>query len=204
MPHPPSIRRPGIGTRRSPPHARPSRWSPWPEPRNHRLSLKLNQPLPAGILAFDAEQKEFRPKPGKTTAPLSSTSPMFLPVKSAIVRIQTSCGCTIARTQLPMVLAPDDTAEIPINMNLAGATGQKIKTVTVHSDKGQKSLTVITTIEALPPDTAAAEMNRQRNQQLAMRRPAVGLQRRLRHLSCPARHRQNGQGTIHDRLRHLP
>jgi hypothetical protein len=82
--------------------------------------------------------------------------------------VQTSCGCTTAKIQLPMKLAPNSATEIPINMSLAGKSGIVPKSVTIHTDKGLKVLMVKSNIQAPAPNTTAETMNRERNQQIAL------------------------------------
>ena len=127
-----------------------------------------NGPLPAGILAFDAEQKEYVAKPNEPNGSFTFNVTNISPKDVTITYVQTSCGCTTAKIQLPMRLTPAATAEIPINMSLAGKSGVVIKTVTIHTDQGSKALMVKSTIQAPPPDTAAETMSRERNQQIAL------------------------------------
>lgn len=120
------------------------------------------------MLAFDAEQKECTAKPGDQSCSFSFAVTNISAETITITHVQTSCGCTTAHIQLPMVLAPAGAGEIPINMNILGKTGTVIKTVTVHSDKGQKVLLVKSIIPAVTPDPAGVAMDRNRNQQLAL------------------------------------
>lgn len=124
-------------------------------------------PIPAGMLAFDAEQKECIAKPGDQNCTFAFAVTNISAETITITFVQTSCGCTTAHITLPMVLTPGGTGEIPINMSIVGKTGTVIKTVTVHSDKGQKVLMVKSTIPAVAPDAATTAMNRERNMQLA-------------------------------------
>ena len=127
-----------------------------------------NVPMPAGILALDGEQKEYTAKPGEPNGSFVFNLTNISTADVTITYVQTSCGCTTAKIVLPMTINPGGTAEIPINMSLAGKSGVVVKTVTVHTDKGNKVLMVKTTIQAPPADSAAEAMNRQRNQQLAL------------------------------------
>lgn len=129
--------------------------------------LLSNTPLPAGLLAFDAEQKECTVKPGEQNCPFVFTVTNVSPAEITVSFIQTSCGCTTANIKLPMKLAPGGTGEIPINMNVLGKSGTVIKTVTVHTDKGQKVLLVKSQIPPPATDPATMAMNRERNMQLA-------------------------------------
>lgn len=140
---------------------------PRPAPQPAPQPVLSNLPLPPGLLAFDAEQKEYTTKPGEVDCPFTFVATNVSPAEIAITFIQTSCGCTTAKTQLPIKLAPGTTAEIPVNMNVAGKNGTVIKTVTVHTDKGQKVLLVKGNITPPQADPATMAMNRERNQQLA-------------------------------------
>jgi mono/diheme cytochrome c family protein len=124
-------------------------------------------PMPAGILAFDSENKEYIAQAGELNCPFVFHATNISPATVVITHVQTSCGCTTAKLQLPMTLAPGASAEIPLNMNVAGKTGQVIKGVTIHTDKGFKGLTVKTDIRPPAQDAATMAMNRERNQQLA-------------------------------------
>lgn len=126
-----------------------------------------NNPLPAGLLAVDAEQKEFTLAPGEVNAPFVFILTNISTGDIVVRQVQTSCGCTTAKIQLPQTLTPGATTEIPLTMNVAGKTGAIIKSVTLHTDKGHKVLLVKTIIPPPSTDPAAEAMNRQRNQALA-------------------------------------
>jgi len=138
-----------------------------PPPAPVAPPVLANTPLPAGTLAFDAEQKEYIAKAGEANGAFVFNLTNISSGAVTVTFIQTSCGCTTANIKLPMQIGPGGTAGIPINMSLAGKSGVIIKTVTLHTDKGQKVLMVKSTIEAPPADSAAMAMNRERNQQLA-------------------------------------
>jgi mono/diheme cytochrome c family protein len=138
-----------------------------PQPIRAPGPVTSNIPLPAGLLTFDAEQKEYTAKPGEVNCPFVFTVTNISPAEISITFIQTSCGCTTAATKLPIQIASGATAEIPINMNVLGKNGTVIKTVTVHTDKGHKLLMVKSHIPQPPADPAITAMNRERNQQLA-------------------------------------
>lgn len=138
--------------------------APPPQPVPPALS---NVPLPAGLLAFDADQKDFLAKNGEVNCPFVFNATNISSGDISITFIQTSCGCTTSKTQLPLKLAPGATAEIPITMNVAGKSGTIIKTVSIHTDKGHKVLLVKVDVQPPALDSAAMMMNRERNQQLA-------------------------------------
>jgi mono/diheme cytochrome c family protein len=126
------------------------------------------QPLTNGVLAFDAEQKEFTLEPGKVDCSFVFYVTNISSSDVTITYVQPSCGCTTTRLQLPMKLAVNQTGEIPINMNVAGKVGTVAKTLTIHSDKGQKVLLVKAIIPAVADNPLTMGANRERNQQLAM------------------------------------
>lgn len=124
-------------------------------------------PLPAGILAFDAEQKEYTTKPGEQNAAFVFNVTNISPAEVTVTFIQTSCGCTTSKVQVPFKIAPGASTEIPINMSVVGKSDVVIKTVTVHTDKGQKVVLVKSIITAMPNTGGGMGADRERNQQLA-------------------------------------
>jgi mono/diheme cytochrome c family protein len=159
----PQVRPPGwtnIATA-APPVAPPPQFVAPPQP--HLAS----QPLAPGILAFDAEQKDYLAKAGEANGSFVFNITNVSPGEVTINAVQTSCGCTTAKIQLPMKLAPGAMAEIPINMSLLGKSGDILKTVTILTDHGQKVVAVKSSIQAPTGDPAAMAMNRERNQLLA-------------------------------------
>lgn len=139
-------------------------------------AIPRTPPPPSGqvgndILAWDADQKE-----GSATIsdPNAHYTFYLTNVSSGDVTIHsvaTSCGCTTARLPpMPWKLAAGESGEINASMNVAGKTGTIIKSITVHTDKGNKLLRVKTlVVEAPAADPAMGE--RDRNQQLALADP---------------------------------
>lgn len=123
--------------------------------------------LPANLLAWDAETKEYNLKPGELEAHFTF---YFTNISSDEVVIRSaaaSCGCTVPKLPpVPWTNAPGAVGEIPVTMNMAGKSGLVFKTVTVTTDKGNKMLTVKATVPA-PQPVAAAPMDRNKNQELA-------------------------------------
>lgn len=167
----PQVRPPDPNWTAVPNGAAPSPQTPPPVAQPHpqaALAPQLsNMPLPVGVLAFDADQKDFVAKPGEQNGSFVFNVTNISTSEVTITFVQTSCGCTTAKIQLPMKLGPGGAGEIPINMSLIGKTGVVIKTVTVHTDKGQKVLMVKSTIPDPPADPAGMAMNRDRNLQIA-------------------------------------
>lgn len=138
-----------------------------PPPQAAPPPILAASPLPADVLAFDAEQKEYVAKSGEANGSFTFNVTNISPSEVTINFVQTSCGCTTAKIQLPLKIAAGASVEIPINMSLVGKSGVVIKTVTIHTDKGQKVLMVKSTIQPPPADPAAEAMSRERNQLIA-------------------------------------
>jgi len=101
------------------------------------------EPLPDGILIFDAETKQTTVPKGEAQASFvfnlrnASKKPLI------INEVKTSCGCTVAKVQqLPWVLKPQDKGQIAVTMKVLGVIQKSTKVVTVYTDQGSKSLTV--------------------------------------------------------------
>jgi len=124
-------------------------------------------PLPAGILAFDNESKEYTTKPGELVATFLFNLTNVSPNEVVISYVQTSCGCTTAKLPpMPWKIPAGGTGEIPVNMNVQGKAGVVFKTVTLHTDKGLKPLMVKATITS-PDPKLMSPADRERNQLLA-------------------------------------
>lgn len=124
-------------------------------------------PLPPGILAFDAETKETTLKPGEILAAYLFQLTNMSPAEVTISRVQPSCGCTTAQLPpMPWKIPAGGTGQIPVNMNVQGKSGVVMKTLTVFTDKGQKTLMLKTTILQPDPKLMTAA-DRERNQLLA-------------------------------------
>ena len=124
-------------------------------------------PLPAGILAFDAETKESILKPGELMATYLFLLTNVSPAEVIISRVQPSCGCTTAQLPpMPWKIPAGGTGQIPVNMNVQGKSGVVIKTLSVFTDQGQKTLMLKTTILQPDPKLMTAA-DRDRNQLLA-------------------------------------
>lgn len=128
-------------------------------------------PLPAGILAFDAETKEYITKPGEFLASFVFNVTNISSGEISINHVQTSCGCTTAKMPpMPWKIAAGGSGQIPINMNVQGKSGVVLKTVTLLTDKGLKQLMVKTTIQQMDPNLMTPA-DRERNQLLAKADP---------------------------------
>lgn len=123
--------------------------------------------LPLGILAFDAETKESILKPGEFAANYLFHLTNVSPAEVIISRVQPSCGCTTAQLPpMPWKIPAGGTGQIPVTMNVQGKSGVVIKTLTVYTEQGQKTLMLKTTILQPDPNLMTAA-DRERNQLLA-------------------------------------
>ena len=123
--------------------------------------------LPAGILAFDSESKEHTMKSGEIVANYVFGLTNISPAEVVITYVQASCGCTaVELPPMPWKIPPGGSGQIPVNMNVQGKNGIVMKTVTLHTDKGQKALMVKATIPQ-PEAQAMTGLDRERNQLLA-------------------------------------
>jgi cytochrome c553 len=146
-----------------PPPDRPAQ----PAPAAHApvpvtTNLLANRQLPAGILVFDAEAKEFNAKSGDKEAKFVFNLTNISSGEITVTHVQTTCGCTVAHLTYPWKLAAGASGEIPVTMNLIGKSGSILKGVTVHTDQGLKSLSVKTIIED-PAPGKMTELERNRN-----------------------------------------
>jgi cytochrome c553 len=123
--------------------------------------------MPPGVLAFDADTKEVILKPGEAAAKYTFHLTNVSPAEVTVRLVQTSCGCTTAQLPpMPWKIPAGDAGQIPIVMNVQGKSGVVFKSVTVHTDKGLKSLLVKATIQQPDPQLMTAA-DRERNQLLA-------------------------------------
>lgn len=124
-------------------------------------------PLPAGILAFDAESKDYTTQPGEQEAKFTFNVTNISSGEVTVTHVQTSCGCTVAHLTYPWKIPAGGSGVIPLTMNLAGKSGVVFKSATVHTDKGQKPLTVKTTITPPATDPLSMGAERERNRLIA-------------------------------------
>jgi hypothetical protein len=149
----------------APTHTLPPPAVPQPAPQP---AVVVQQPpgiLPVSIIAWDAETIQTNVAAGTAEAHFTFNLTNISTENVTISGVGTTCGCTVAQLPSnPWVLAPGTNGQIHVTMNLAGKTGTVPKGVTVTSDKGIKSLTVITTILPGPPPTMS---DREKNQHFA-------------------------------------
>jgi len=111
-------------------------------------------PLSNNVIAWDAETKEVVLKAGETEAHYTFNLTNVSPSDVKVTSVTPSCGCTVAQlaSPLPWTLAPGATAQIPLTMHVAPNAPAVMKTVTVGTDKGAKTL-MIKAIGAPPAPT---------------------------------------------------
>lgn len=108
-----------------------------------------NDPLPDGVLAWDGLMKETNATEGAFTVHFVVNFTNVSPNKVAILNVHASCGCTQPELPpLPWLLAPDQTGQFGVTVNITGKTGMLFKTITVTTDKGSK--TIMLKINVLP------------------------------------------------------
>jgi len=137
-----------------------------PPPHPGIASLTPPPPPPAAqpklldLLQWDAILKEQTPLPGQATADFifGVTNPSDSDV--VIDRVQTSCGCTVAKLpSTPWVLTPHTNGNLAVSVNLAGKSGTFFKTITVISTNASKVLTIKV---SMPESPAMMRANNQR------------------------------------------
>ena len=112
----------------------------------HAIPGKTKMPandVPDSVLAWDATIKEYIAKPRETEALFTFNLTNLAPEEITIQSVTTSCGCTVAKLPaVPWVMAPGTNGQIKATMKLEGRTGIVMKTLTVNTDKGQRTLMV--------------------------------------------------------------
>ena len=122
--------------------------------------------LPPSSLAWDAESKEATAKVGDTNAVFTFWLTNVCDKEVLVNSVRTSCGCTVAKLpESPWRLGPGTNGPIGVTVDLRGKRGKVMKTVTVDTTAGVKSLLVGMNIPVDPK--FEAQMNRSQNMQLA-------------------------------------
>ena len=125
------------------------------------------RPLPEGLLAWDNETQEATVKSGTARSAMAFSVTNVSQEPVTITAVRTSCGCTVPKLPpMPWQLEPGTNGQIDVTMNLAGKRGKVVKTVTVTTDQGFKTLYVRTIIED-PAPGLMGQSDRMRNLQVA-------------------------------------
>ena len=132
------------------------------------LTTNVAASQPASFLAWDADAKEYHPKPGELTAHFTFYVTNVAAEEVIISRLQRSCGCTEAKMpEQPWRLAPGTNGAIEATIDLRGKGGRISKTLTVHSSAGLKTLLLNVNIPPASAPTGAFNPDRSRNLQIA-------------------------------------
>ena len=118
-------------------------------------------------LVFDAETKEYEAKLGEGIATFTFHLKNVSGVPVHVLGVHASCGCTAAKLPpMPWVIRPGTNEELSATMQLAGKPpGKTMKTLTISSTNGTKTIFVTAIIPA--PPIAMTEADRQKNMELA-------------------------------------
>lgn len=138
------------------------------------------QPSTPNALVWDADQKEANATAGQVNAPFTFYFTNVSSSEAIINSVRTSCGCTTTKLPpMPWHIAPGTTAPLEINLNLAGKFGVVMKSITVDSTAGTKTLLIKVNVPTTPPPAVIvpttpgakvmeSEADRSRNQQMAL------------------------------------
>ncbi|MDR3459520.1 MAG: DUF1573 domain-containing protein [Verrucomicrobiae bacterium] len=131
-----------------------------------------NDPLPDGVLAFDATLKSVDATEGDDFARFTFSFTNVTPNIVTVLNVHPSCGCTTAELPpVPWQLIPGTNGQMKLTVNLAGKTGTVFKTVDFSTDKGKKQLmlrinltpppAIVMTEEQKAAGIAASKLDRQ-------------------------------------------
>ena len=129
------------------------------------------QAQPDTHLAWDADSKEYSAKLGETNAHFTFSLTNISSQQVLINSVRTSCGCAVAQLpEQPWRVGPGTNGPIAVTVDLRSKFGSIVKSVTVDSSVGLKTLIVRVNVPSPSPTAAAAsgDMDRLRNMQLAM------------------------------------
>lgn len=131
-----------------------------------------NEPLPDGVLAFDATMKSVdlvgTDDPAKFVFNFTNVSPDIV----TLLVVHPSCGCTTAEMPpVPWQVAPGTNAAIKLTVDVTGKQGMLFKSVKITTDRGQRDLMlrinitpppkIVMTDEQRAAGLAAAKADRQ-------------------------------------------
>ena len=135
-------------------------------PATNRTPAPVLTPLAPFPLVFDAESKTIDPQPGQTNVTFTFKFTNTTPTEVTIDRVQTSCGCTVAKLPaMPWKLAAGTNGEFQVVADLRGKRGLYSKMVYVYTSQGFKALNVKVN---LPDPASSPAAERMRNLQIAV------------------------------------
>jgi mono/diheme cytochrome c family protein len=120
-----------------------------------------NEPLPDGVIAWDALLKSTTATNGQDFAQFTFSFTNITPGNVTIIDVHPGCGCTtVDLPPRPWTIAAGATGQMNISVNLAGKTstsGVLPKYVNVSTDKGSKQLNLVIKVLPAPPMTMSEE-----------------------------------------------
>lgn len=125
------------------------------------------RPIPDGVIEWDAETKETGVPFGTPEAGFAFNLTNISENPLTINSVRTSCGCTTPKLPpLPWTIEAGENGHFDVTMKLAGKRGTIVKTVTVNTDQGFKTLYVRSRIDEPAPGSMGSQ-DRMQNLQIA-------------------------------------
>jgi len=119
--------------------------APTPDTTTH-----ASEPLPGGILAWDALTKSVEATNEQEFARFTFSFTNITGSNITVLTVHPSCGCTTAELPpVPWLISAGAIGEIKISVNLQGKIGTLFKSVNVTTDRGNMNLML--RINILPP-----------------------------------------------------
>ena len=113
-------------------------------------TVHQNDAMPDGVFAWDGLMKDATVAADAGIANFSFSFTNVSPGQVAVLDVHPSCGCTTAHVPtMPWIIPAGGVGQFGLTVNVAGRTGELIKTVTVRTEKGMKQLYL--KIHVLPP-----------------------------------------------------
>ena len=120
-----------------------------------------NDPLPAGVLAWEATSKSVEATNDQELARFTFTFTNISGSKVYVLNVHPSCGCTTAELPpVPWLIQPGASGTIGFIVNLAGKSGTLYKPVSLATEKGKIDLLLRINIQPPPPPPPMSEAER--------------------------------------------
>ena len=134
-------------------------------PAVNQLQLDPNK-----FLTWNSESQEYSAKVGDTNAHFAFILTNISPQEVLINSVRTSCGCTVAQLpEQPWHVGPGASGPINVTVDLRNKFGTIVKSVTVDSSVGIKTLMVRINVPTQAAGVAGSgDMDRLRNMQMTM------------------------------------
>jgi mono/diheme cytochrome c family protein len=120
-----------------------------------------NEPLPDGVIAWDALLKSTEATNGQDFAHFTFSFTNITAGNVTVLDVHPGCGCTtVDLPPRPWTIAAGASGQMNINVNLAGKTsmpGVLPKYVNVSTDKGSKQLNLVINVLPAPPMVMSEE-----------------------------------------------